>query len=349
MKELSAMHSSKPREEGIRGSNWRKQLGRMALRLIGVGLFIWVLTRVDLPATMATLRQANPWLVAGGILLAVPIVTIRAWRLRLILQSLGVPLNLRQALLIRLVGTAGGDLLPGRAGEVISVAYLQQAGYGLRDPALTLILDRLFDFVILAVWAVAGLSLIGRQVTRQLGSLTSIVLLLALGFALIIAGLLALRAHPERVKRLARRLIPSRWHAGVDSLLEERSERNFHWNARVVAGVGAASLLAYAFLILRGYLLVRAIGLDLSLPFVAACMAITTLLQLVPVNNVLGVGTREVSLLYLFGLVGVPAEAAVGFSFLIVLALLAQDSIGLFLWWRYPVGTAALAPQKGTN
>ncbi len=342
MREASVVQTGKPKEKSGEAPTWQKKVGRMALRLVGLALFVWVLTRIDLAATMATLRQANLWLVLGGIVLAAPIVTIRAWRLRLILHSLGVPLSLRQALLIRLVGTAGGDLLPGRAGEVVSVAYLQQAGYGLRDPALTLILDRLFDFVILAVWAVAGLSLIGRQVTQQLGSLTAIVLLLALGFVLAIVGLLALRAHPEWVKRLVQRIIPARFQAGLSSLWEERTERTFHWSAAVVAGVGIASLLAYALLILRGYLLVRAIGLDLSLPFVAACMAITTLLQLVPVNNVLGVGTREVSLLYLFGLVGVAPEAAVGFSFLIVLALLAQDSVGLFLWWRYPVGTPAL-------
>jgi uncharacterized membrane protein YbhN (UPF0104 family) len=93
-------------------------------------------------------------------------------------------------------------------------------------------------------------------------------------------------------------------------------------------------------LILRGFLLARANGIGLSLPFLAACMAITTLLQLIPISNVMGIGTREVSLVYLFGLAGISGEVAIGFSFLIVLALLAQDVVGLLLWWRYPVGTA---------
>ena len=76
-------------------------------------------------------------------------------------------------------------------------------------------------------------------------------------------------------------------------------------------------------------------------------MAFATLAQLIPVSNVMGVGTREVSLVYLFGIAGVSGELAVGFSFLIVLALLVQDAVGLILWIRYPVGT--LFDQKQSS
>src|SRR3989304_538994 len=117
----------------------KKNWIRLALRIVGVGLLSWILTRVDLAATFKTLRHVNVWLLAGGILLAIPTVFIRSWRLRLILQSFGVHLSMPQALLIRLVGTAAGDMLPGRTGEIVTVAYLQQAGHGLRDPFLTLI------------------------------------------------------------------------------------------------------------------------------------------------------------------------------------------------------------------
>jgi uncharacterized protein (TIRG00374 family) len=322
-----------------RGIHWRS----LALPLVGLGLFVWVLTRIDLATALSILRQAEVGLILAGIVLAAPVVTIRAWRLRLILKSLGLHLSMPQALLIRLVGMAGGDLLPGRAGEVVTVAYLQQAGHGLRDPALALILDRLFDFVILAIAAMAGIFLIGQQVGRQMGSLLTMAGLFAAGFALAIAGLVVLRARPRLAGRLGRALVPARWHDAMHNLMTgQDGGRQFHWNIAIVIQVAAASLLTFVLVILRGYFLLLALGVDMSLPFLAACMAITTLLQLVPVNNVLGVGTREVSLIYLFGLVGVSAEVAVSFSLLIVLALLAQDSIGFFLWWRYPVGTPVL-------
>jgi uncharacterized protein (TIRG00374 family) len=315
----------------------------IAFRLVGLALFAWIITRVNLRATFTVLRHADLILVVGGILMAVPIVYTRSWRYKLILHSFGVELTMPQTLLIRLVGAAAGDMLPGRTGEVVSVAYLQQAGYGLRDPSLTLILDRLFDFVILALWAIAGFGLIGQKLNGRINGLESILILTAVGFSLVIVLLLLVRSRPGMMGRLVLRLVPSRYQGTLNAMLTGNAKPQFfHWDALVVAEVAGASIFSFVFLILRGLLLARAIGIGLSLPFLAACMAITTLLQLIPVSNVMGVGTREVSLVYLFGLAGIPSEVALGFSFLIVLALLAQDLIGLYLWWRYPVGTPYL-------
>jgi uncharacterized membrane protein YbhN (UPF0104 family) len=323
----------------------KKRWIRLALRMVGLGLFIWILSRVDLLATFKTLRHVNLWLLTGGILFAIPTVVIRSWRLRLILESFGVRLSMPQALLIRLVGTAAGDMLPGRTGEIVTVAYLQQAGHGLRDPFLTLILDRLFDFVILAVWAIAGLSLIGEKMGGQVNTLEIILIASAIIFSAAILVLLVARSRPGLLGSLMRALVPAHWHGKLMALARGEASRTpgnpvFLWDTALLLKIAAASLFSFIFLILRGFLLARANGIGLSLPFLAACMAITTLLQLIPISNVMGVGTREVSLVYLFGLAGISGEVAIGFSFLIVLALLAQDVVGLLLWWRYPVGTA---------
>jgi uncharacterized membrane protein YbhN (UPF0104 family) len=145
--------------------------------------------------------------------------------------------------------------------------------------------------------------------------------------------------------RLVRKVLPARLSGALTSIMAGGSQRAFRWNASVLYGTAGASLFSFAFLVVRGYFLARAVGINLSIPFLAASMAITTLLQLIPVSNVLGIGTREVSLFYLFGLVGIPPEVTIGFSFLIIIALLVQDSFGLVLWWRYPVGTPALGKQ----
>jgi uncharacterized protein (TIRG00374 family) len=322
----------------------RKKWWQTFLRLIGLGLFIWILTSVDIRTTFSALSNADLGLVASGVMMAIPVVSIRSWRLHLILRSLGVEISLPKAFLIRLVGTAAGDMLPGRTGELITVAYLQQAGHGVRDPFLTLILDRLFDFVILVLCAVAGFSLVGEKLTEQVTTFQAFLIFAALGLCILIAGLLYLRSRPGMISRLVKAFLPSRWHEKFRSLTGGASTTHtagqvFQWDYALLLKIAGASVLAFFFLVLRGFFMARSIGIDFSLPFLAVCMAITTLLQLIPISNVLGVGTREVSLVYLFGLAGVPAELAVGFSFLIVLGLLIQDLVGLFLWLRYPVGT----------
>lgn len=311
------------------------------MRLIGLGLFIWILSQVDLKSIRDILRSADPWLVALGIAMAAPTVAIRSWRLWLILATFGLRIPYIKTLVIRLIGAASGDMMPGRTGEVISLAYLQKEGLGLRDPTLALILDRLFDFVILAVLAIAGLSLIGQQVVSEIATINWTLALLAVGFILMIALVLVLKAKPQWSDTLIQRLLPKRWYASLSELWTARegskSENPLRWNARTVFNVVLASLLSFTFLFLRGYFLALSIDIDISLAYLAATMAITTLLQLIPVSNVLGIGTREVSLIYLFGLVGISPELAVGFSFLIVFALLVQDLAGLVLWWRFPL------------
>ncbi|OGO12130.1 MAG: hypothetical protein A2Y53_02075 [Chloroflexi bacterium RBG_16_47_49] len=326
-----------------RGKNVRRWLP-IALRLVGVGLFLWIISRVDLSATFNILRHVDISLVINAILLTVPIVLIRTWRLRIILNSFGVYLTFPHVLLIRLVGTAAGDMLPGRSGEVVTVAYLQQSGHGLRDPSLTLILDRLFDFVILAIVAIAGLSLFGQKLKGQFDELQGILIISAILFSAIIGILLFVRSRIGWFGTLIRAKIPDQWHRKLNSWLakanpENPAKQTFKWEPILLVKILGASLLAFSFLIFRGFLLAKATGIFLSLPFLAACMAITTLLQLIPISNVMGIGTREVSLVFLFGLVGITSEYAISFSFMIVFVLLIQDIIGLFLWWRYPVGT----------
>jgi uncharacterized membrane protein YbhN (UPF0104 family) len=311
------------------------------LRIAGLGLLIWAVTRVDLPETLAILRRADPWLAVLGISMAIPNVSVRSWRLRRILSTFGVGISLPHAFLIRMVGMAAGDVLPGRTGEVVTIAYLQKAGYGLKDPTLALILDRLFDFVILAGWAVAGFSIIGQRVGDEIKPLQGILVLSALAFTLAIAFLLFVRSRPGLINPLVHRFVPGTLQ-GFWRRSAARSEAvppsRFGWNLTILIEMAAISAISFLFLIWRGFYLAKSIGIDLSLPFLTSCMAITMLLQLIPVSNVLGIGTREISLVYLFGLAGISGEQAIGFSVLIVLALLAQDILGLFLWWKYPVG-----------
>lgn len=323
-----------------------KRWQQILLRLIGLALFIWILSRVDLSQTFKTLVQADGMLVLSGILMAIPIVMTRAWRLQVVLRKFGMALPLKHTLLIRLVGTAAGDMLPGRTGELITVSYLQQAGHGLRDPIFALLIDRLFDFLILVFCAVAGFSLIGEQINQQVNSVQTLLIVVGSILVIVIGVLFYLRSRLDSVKRIFTAMLPERWHSKFSAWIDRdpakstEEEKQFSpFDIRLILTVFGASLFSFVFLILRGFLMARAIGIDLSLPYMAVTMAFATLAQLIPVSNVMGVGTREVSLVYLFGIAGVSGELAVGFSFLIVLALLIQDTIGLVLWLRYPVGT----------
>jgi uncharacterized protein (TIRG00374 family) len=310
-----------------------------AMGLLGPALFILLLANVDLEQIWEEIRNVNVFWLSGFIIMVVPLIMARAWRLRLILQTFGLELSNGQALLIRWVGTAAGDLLPARSGELVSVAYLHQVGYGLGDPTLALVLDRLFDMFWMAIWSGLGLLFVGQAMREKFGSVEWLLGIFIVGMVVGIIALVVLRKRPGGIMSVFKKLIPQRLQTSLFSLLKGSHDRSFKFTPRQFNLVMFASLLSVIFLIMRVYMLALALDLHLSLPFLAACLGIATLVQLIPISNMFGIGTRDVTMVYLFGLAGIPAEKALSFSMLILLSVIFQDMIGLLLWWRYPVGT----------
>lgn len=319
--------------------NTKKRWISWTIGLIGPLLFIWILSRVDLKQIWAEIRHVNLFWLSGFVVMVIPLIMARAWRLRLILHSFGLPLTHGQSLLIRWVGTAAGDLLPARVGELVSVAYLHQVGYGLGDPTLALVLDRLFDMFWMAIWSIGGLIFVGGTIRQSFGSLEWLLGLFMLGMIVAIIGLVVLRKRPDGVMSLLKKLVPQRWQSSFMTLLRGSHQRSFTFTPSQIALIMAVSLLSLAFLILRVYMLALALDMNISLAFLAASLGLATLVQLIPLSNMFGIGTRDVTMVYLFGLAGISAEKALSFSLLILASVIFQDLIGLILWWRYPVGT----------
>ncbi len=328
----------KPEAQPTPRKNMRRWLTWL-VGLIGPLLFIWILSRVDLKQIWTEIRQVNLFWFSISLIMVVPLIMARAWRLRLILQSFDLPLKNSQVLIIRWVGNTAGDLFPGRTGELLAVAYLNKLGYGLGDPTLALVLDRLFDIIWMGIWSMGGLLFISSPIRQSFVPLEWLVGLFMLGMVVISVVLVVLRKRPEGWLNLLKRLMPQRWQTSFISIVQGNRERSFKFTPLRILIIIAISLVSLIFIIMRGYLLALALDLNISVPFLAASLGFATIVQLIPISNVFGVGTRDVTLVYLFGLAGISAENALSFSMLILASVIFQDLIGLVLWWRYPVGT----------
>jgi hypothetical protein len=85
----------------------------------------------------------------------------------------------------------------------------------------------------------------------------------------------------------------------------------------------------------------------MSIPHFVAAVSIVGMIGLVPIT-ISGVGTRDATMIFLFSLVGLPSEAAVGFSTLILFLLAENWFVGFLVWLRHPARLAVeaeLAPQ----
>jgi hypothetical protein len=108
--------------------------------------------------------------------------------------------------------------------------------------------------------------------------------------------------------------------AAVDDVASAR-------NAPAFALVGAGALAVAAAQVSASYCATRAVGLDLSVAFVAAAWGLVALSMLLPIS-VNGIGTREGIYVATFATAGVTRDAAFAASLVVVAASVVASSPG---------------------
>ncbi|NTU85905.1 MAG: flippase-like domain-containing protein, partial [Chloroflexales bacterium] len=228
------------------------------LRLLGPALLVLFLLNADLEQLWATLRDALLWPIALSLLLMPPFVLIKSWRWARLLREMGVALDLPTACALYTVGLFYGATTPGQAGDLVKAVYLHDRGQPLAPATLSVILDRLFDLLVMAAIATLGIFALGQLLpSREL----QMALVIGIGLGLV-ALTVVLVAHGPRQWVLTTAL--PRVAPGLTTSLER-------WNSQLgglalrpgpLAALGGASLLSACFTFLRLWLLFLALGLD---------------------------------------------------------------------------------------
>ena len=306
------------------------------IRLFGILLLIFLLTRVDLSSIASAITKVNLWYLAAVIVLTPPGIFLRSWRWQFLLKMQGITYPLRQAFLACLSGFYLGLATPGRLGEFAKVLYLtddKELPFGKAFSSV--LVDRLFDIYLLVIVGGFGLisfSLLGETI------LAVIVLLLLLAISLLI---LSRRIGQRLIGVVYKAKILSRFKGRIDTSVDQ-----FYWGVERLTGRKLVfplllTLAAYATLFSQCYLLALSLNLPLSFFYVAICMAVATLVALIPVS-VCGIGTRDITLIALFSLQGIAYESALSYSLLVLFTLYIFTAVmGAIAWQTKPILTAA--------
>lgn len=304
------------------------------LRLLGPALLVLFLANANLGELWATLRGASLWPIALSLLLMPPFVLIKSWRWLRIMRELGLRLDFRTACALYTVGLFYGATTPGQAGDLLKAVYLRDRGQPLAPAMLSVILDRLFDLLIMAVLATLGIFALGQLLpSRELQ--TAVVVLMGVGLA-VVTALLAARGPREwaltvALPRLAPRLQTTlgRWNSELRSLT---------LSPALVAELGLLSLGSAFFTFLRLWLLFLALGLSaVPLYVVVGASALIAVLQVLPIS-IAGVGVRDAVLIAVLLPYGYGSEQALTLSALFLLLNLQHILAGFIFSFWYPLG-----------
>lgn len=119
---------------------------------------------------------------------------------------------------------------------------------------------------------------------------------------------------------------------------------SYRGHPRLLASVGALSVLEQLFPVVTNWLLARALDLPVEFAALLVVMPLTLFLARLPIS-VGGVGVAEGSIVYLLGLFGIPPEQALALAVLArALDIVVLGLPGAFLW-RHLVGGEERSPR----
>jgi uncharacterized membrane protein YbhN (UPF0104 family) len=301
--------------------NWRWLL-KVA---ISAGLLFLIFRSVPFPAIWASLRQAHPWDVAAGLVLAVPMTIIAAIRLQLLLGSVGVSVPLGEVLRINLTSSFYGLVLPGFLSTGVLRWYrLHRAGSSGAHTFAVLLLNRLIEtstvvFSALLFWLIDGMPGDERVMVPLFAAL-----LLGLGATYLI-GFNQATAEWFRAFLSSPRaaVVPAAVKQPLLTLVDAIRDLG-HPLGRSRAQVLSLSLVSHLLGILLFLFFARGLDIELSLYAAGYTRSMLLLAGMLPLS-IGGFGVREGGMILLLRPYGVAAERAVALAFL----LLGRDLIGI--------------------
>lgn len=304
------------------------------LRLLGPALLVLFLANSDLEQLVAILANAQPWPIVWSLLLLPPFLLIKAWRWQYLLRALGYDLPLSTGMGLYIVGIFLGTTTPGQAGDFVKAWYLKERGTPLAPALLSVVIDRLFDLLVMAMLATLGIFALG-----QLLAIPGLRTLLVVGMCsalLLVTVLLMARGPREWMLTMALpRVLPPRLRDSLARWNSQLAALTMH--PRLMIVLLAASLLSALFTFYRLWLLFVALDVIVPLYLVIGVSALIAILQVLPIS-IAGVGVRDAALIAVLAPYGYSPEAALSVSALFLLISLEHILVGLIVSFWYPLG-----------
>ncbi|MGI8854444.1 MAG: lysylphosphatidylglycerol synthase transmembrane domain-containing protein [Thermomicrobiales bacterium] len=301
------------------------RLRRWLPRLIGLALSVVAIVVVGPRDVARGLRAANSWLVAIAAVAVFPLLAPKARRWQIVLADFGIVLPWRDAFRFYAIGLWAAIVTPGQLGDGLKAWYVQSRGGNLAPALASVIVDRLFDVLMLLAAAALGVAVYGAAFGAQFA-------LVGVLTVVTVAGIVV-AARPS-LRRRAAALLPGVARARLTRMRWVSALRDAHLTGVSLALALAWSLVSFTATLGRIYLCFRA--LDIRLPLVTF-IAVVGLSSLAGLLSVSGIGTRDWALIALLGRSQISHETALAASFLILFLNLTNIVPGLIAWYRDPL------------
>ncbi|HOD16473.1 MAG TPA: lysylphosphatidylglycerol synthase transmembrane domain-containing protein [Spirochaetota bacterium] len=308
------------RERKRRIFSWRTMV------FLAVSLLLaWLLLRqMDIAGTVDMIRKADPLLIAACCAVYVLSNISKMLRFRVMLGDYRIPLF--DLFTITSYHNFSNMVFPARTGELTFVYYLKKiGGVDMTKGLHILVVTRIFDFIIIAIYFLCSLVLFfGRETSVALVAagivflVISVIILFNLKWLVILCGRLFHMA-ADRPRYRDRPLVKKAMGL-IDVLVGEFSSFK---TGKFVPLLALTTMLVWAVLYFIFFLSIRALGVEVGFIQSVAGSTGSVLTNVLPINSFGSFGTLEAGWTGGFMLVGMGKQDAIftGFGFHVICLL----------------------------
>jgi uncharacterized protein (TIRG00374 family) len=277
---------------------------------ISLALLAYLLTTADLPALFNRVRNGDPLLLAGAVILYMLMLLICMWRWHLLLRAQGFAAAFGPLSASYLVATFFNNFLPSNiGGDLIRVRDSARLTGSATTSLAVVGIDRILGFA--ALYALAACAYItGGPLVRHLAGARLVVF----GLGGVFAALALVFFMPGIARRLMDLSRLSRWEfARARFEVVQNAVHVYRRRIGVVWLAFAGSLALQGLLVCYYYLVAHGLRIPLSLAACFLMVPLCILVQALPISFN-GWGVREGLYIVYFAQVGLPRDSALAFS-----------------------------------
>jgi len=300
------------------------------LHLLGPVIFIYILFQIDFGLLKKELLNVNIYFLFLAVFFMIVQIILRSLRWQVVLKGVGIKLKLITSVSLYWLGMFVGVITPGRIGELAKVYFLKNRGENIFRSFFSVLFDRIVDVITLLLMGF----LIFLFFLKDIGIYVLIIGLSLILFLIFIFLLIDKRSFLHKIfVRMIGKILPA------DS--EEYSQFTFSKFWQSVKDIKKKQIFPFLFYLITAwlfyfttrYMTSLALGLEFSFLEISVISALVAIVLILPIS-VAGLGTRDVSMIYLFSLFGLTVEIALLFSLLVFTMDLLVVSLGLIPYFK---------------
>ena len=306
-----------------------KKVYSYLLKSLGVILFLIIISKINFSKLLKILYNYEivfPLVIT--ILFLIFSYYLKALRWKIICLGYSIKISNSKSFVLFLIGTFLGFTTPGRVGELFRANYISENRNSFQNSLVTVISDRAFDLLSLLILAIFSSIFLESKyhflkdffVLKE--NMTFQIIIFSVLMASIIALLLVNKKN-SFLKKIKHKII---------GLLTNFKAIKVSFNQLMLMLIYTLLSLIIGYGLF--YYLAISIGVKIDFLEILSISILVSFIQLIPVS-ILGIGTRDITLIYFFHLQGLSTELAVSLSFLVLIANLIATTPGMILFLSY--------------